>query len=233
LTVHDFPVGPPTEVPGLGPLDEGLTDAPPRKVYTCRDCGKELEYGGRGRPPTQCDEHKGQSSSASATPGGQPRKVTTRAAREAAELAAKYKGLQQKGGLITAVAEPYDGMVLFTSADRVWKQGEAVLASNDVLRTQLLQIKSSGSLGAFIATVIVNVFLPVAAHHGMLPKTIRGLPISEVLESLPRLMTKLEQATKEAGDKIAEEMARQEREARQRKEAKEARERTGPVGASA
>ncbi len=39
--------------------------------YTCSVCGKSLEYGGRGRPPTKCDEHK---ASASAPAASAPRK---------------------------------------------------------------------------------------------------------------------------------------------------------------
>ena len=45
-------------------------DEPPESThaYSCEVCGKELSYGGRGRPPTKCEEHrKNNSSNARAT----------------------------------------------------------------------------------------------------------------------------------------------------------------------
>jgi hypothetical protein len=67
-------------------------------TYTCEVCGKELPYGGRGRPPKRCDEHKksaaktppsnnGSETKSEAAPRPRPRPGKTEEAPSKAETA--------------------------------------------------------------------------------------------------------------------------------------------------
>lgn len=63
LSLEDIPVRPVTSINGLPPLTQDDTpDISGVPEYACETCGKELHYGGRGRKPKFCDEHKRSSS---------------------------------------------------------------------------------------------------------------------------------------------------------------------------
>jgi hypothetical protein len=95
--------------------DAVITDlAPPTAgpEFACRVCGKELTYGGRGRKPTLCDEHKrGNSARSSVQKGG-----NEKLAAQAVESLMQLNGLVGMGlmfggflGTASAFSERQDG----------------------------------------------------------------------------------------------------------------------------
>lgn len=59
LSLEDVPVRAVPHINGLPPLiPDDAPDVSGMPEFSCETCGKELHYGGRGRKPKYCDEHK-------------------------------------------------------------------------------------------------------------------------------------------------------------------------------
>jgi hypothetical protein len=84
--------------------------------YHCRVCGKELEYGGRGRKPTLCDEHK-KGAAKSKTPAPRASSKNASLAADAASalcnmhsmvaIGAGFVGFSETAGTIVAANDPF------------------------------------------------------------------------------------------------------------------------------
>lgn len=222
-TVLDF--GPPQEVPD---------DVPPRKSYVCEVCGTELEYGGRGRPPTRCDEHKkgaGGPPGTSRPPGGSPRRVTGRADREAKELAARVDKQLVKASLLIAPFDVYDGTTIYAMRGPVVEQFEGVMRDHDQWRAAILQAQGTSSVAGLVVACLAMA-APMLAHHGLIPNKVGAFPIGEALVQLPKITARLQRAAESGEQVMADYMARMAQEEAERKQAKEAASRQGPVNPS-
>lgn len=216
-----FPLGSVTEVEDYdGPAPDGLTgsgDTPPRKVYTCAVCDTELTYGGRGKPPKYCAEHrKGGSGNAATSPTRTARSVSTKADREAKELGARLDGQLVKVAMMVAPFDVYDGMTVAVMRKPVVEQYEGVMRTHDEWRALALKAQTNGSVVGLALSVLM-LAAPILAHHGMVPEHIGKIPVGHALQSLPSIMARMEQAAK-AGDEVLNEyMSRMRQEEASRK----------------
>ena len=83
----------PAEIPASGTDNLIADEAPPRThEYACEVCGIELTYGGRGRKPTRCAEHKRNASKAGSGRAGSNEQLAAQAA-DTLTYANKFAGL--------------------------------------------------------------------------------------------------------------------------------------------
>lgn len=187
----------------FGPPEEVSEDTPPRKVPTCEVCGTDLEYGGRGRPPTRCPEHRKGTPSTPGTTGQGRRAPSTKANREAAELAAKLDRGMSKASVFVAPFDIYDAGAIFAAKGPIVEQYEAVLATHDAWRLWAKEMGGTGSVAGLIVAVAIGA-APIAAHHGLIPARVGKFPVGEALQMLPQIMLRLQKAA-ETGDDVLQE----------------------------
>ncbi len=102
------------ETPAVSDVDESLPDdfTPPPGTptgYACEVCGVELTYGGRGRKPKRCDEHKGRTSTSG-----------TRTSRTKINVDELHDDLLEQAGVLAGLvsqALPVTGVTLGKQAD--------------------------------------------------------------------------------------------------------------------
>lgn len=200
------------------------TDTPPRKVHTCQECGTELAYGGRGRPPVFCDEHKPKKHSASS---GATRRTggTSRAEREAKQLAQRLDARLSQAALMLAPFDSYDGMAIYAMRGPVVEQFEGVMVTHDTWRASLQGVEGTGSVAGLIIACFAMA-LPILAHHGIIPATVKGYPLGQALTELPKITLRLQRAAETGEEVMQEYLARMAQEERERKQAKNG---SGPV----
>ncbi len=136
------------DAPATVPADE---PAPDRHEYACEVCGAELTYGGRGRKPRFCAEHKKSASSGSRRAAG---KGNDALARQAADTLSAYHGLVAAAltmapgiwRMPSAAAELIDRDESFNEA-----ACKALLADPKLARMILRGGGVSGALGLIIA----------------------------------------------------------------------------------
>jgi hypothetical protein len=132
-----------TSVPDITP---DLSDQP---EYACQVCGKELTYGGRGRKPKYCDEHKKSSSS---TGTRTPRVTGNNAAlaAQATEALCSIDGMMALGARLVGFAET---ATVIEEADDTFRLRvhTALLNSPDTARRILRYGSKAGDSALFIA----------------------------------------------------------------------------------
>lgn len=158
------------------PIDEPLTDTVPDLddvEYPCVVCGRESgPYGGRGRKPKRCPEHK-----TAATTGT---RRATRVTGKDANLAAQATGvLSQLNGII-AIGLMAIGMNDTASAIAAHNDGfeeqanAALLTDPDLCRLILKGGVKSAKIGLGLAYVSMGVgVMPIAVEEARVKKTER------------------------------------------------------------
>lgn len=142
--------------------------------YPCTVCGRESgPYGGRGRKPTKCDDHKGQGQGGKTTGGSKARPANDALARQATEALCQINGLLALGAVILTFTETAGAMA--ASEDDFRERTYAALLTDKPL---CLQILKAGTSSAKIALVISYAFwgvsvLPVAINEGRAKKAAR------------------------------------------------------------
>lgn len=127
-----------------------LDEAP----YRCETCGTALHYGGRGRKPRFCDEHK---------KGGASKSPASLKALEAS-LTEMYMGL----GFGVTMLDQYDGQTITASAESLAHSWIVLAEANPKVKKFLQKLTTGGGAGAvIIAHAMVGV--PILMHHGIGP----------------------------------------------------------------
>lgn len=139
-------------------------------TYRCVDCGTPLTYGGKGRPPTRCDEHKksGSKGSRDSSPRGASGSVGLRAFRE---------NFTQRGteiGIMVSALNEIDGLAIIAGVDDVADSLIAMAQTNPKLKARLERAGSKMGLLGLVASV-AGVAIPIACNHGVIPEVL-GMP---------------------------------------------------------
>lgn len=145
------------------PLDTQADTAPPLGdfEYSCEVCGVELKYGGRGRKPTKCKQHK----------AGSTRAVgpsTARASRWQQPLAealnAQFVGI----GLVTMAFDPFDGQIIMKGAPALSESLIRLAEANPSVRRGLEQFVTAGAWSG-VAMAVASIAMPIMMHHRIIP----------------------------------------------------------------
>jgi hypothetical protein len=152
------------------PDESPNTDSP--FEYACEVCGKELYYGGRGRKPKFCDEHKGGGK------GATTRKSTARNDALAFEAAAALSQLNALIGLgLLVPAVPWMGdnplflphtAVAIAHADEGFNaQAYAALQTDPALCKMILRVGSaSGKIALIVAYgMLATAVVPIGVEE--------------------------------------------------------------------
>lgn len=175
---------------------ESSDSTPSGKTAYCEECSELIPWSGRGRKPRFCKEHKRPlGESRSSAPSQTRARGTAKADKEAKELADAYLRMLQQGSIYLSLVEPYDGMAIFASAPHNAQLFQNMLAQQEKFRAALLAGRGGSATGAYIVSTIGTIVLPILAHHGLIPKTVkmngRDVPLGELLVSIPENMQKL------------------------------------------
>lgn len=134
---------------------------PTSHEYSCEVCGVELRYGGRGRKPKYCDDHKRQSGAASG-------KVSRSTSGKASQLAAQATEALAQINSLSAIGLLMAGMPLTSAAlaqcDATFREQAyaALLTQPDLCKTILKAGTTSGLAALVMAYAALGVsVLPV------------------------------------------------------------------------
>lgn len=173
------------------------TDSTPNsKTAYCEECSNVIPWKGRGRKPRFCAEHKRPLGETRTSSGSKTAaRGSSKAEKEAKELADAYLRMLQQGSIYLSLVEPYDGMAIFASSQQNAQLFQAMLAQQDRLRASMLAARGGSATGAFIVSTVATIILPILAHHKVIPTTVklngRDVPIGQLIESIPENMQKL------------------------------------------
>lgn len=161
----------PNDVP---PDTEPVSDDVPPLRCTEDGCNNSLTYGGRGRRPTKCDEHKG--------PKGTPRtgKRSTAWAKGDAVEKALTQALSWFGAGV-AFVNPDDGKVIAKGGPAVSHELVELARVDKRLRPYLEWIAAPGKYGP-LAMALAYVTLPIMANHNLLPQFIIPMIVAEPIK---------------------------------------------------
>lgn len=173
----------------------------PKSDLICKEpgCFTPLEYGGRGRKPTKCAEHK----KGARTPS--PRKLSGRSA--------KSSGVDYRPGIMGMLQLPA-GVLAFAGMNKPELAADAATvtiygpniaeALNELAKERpeiaavLDRVLSVGPYGMVIAAVMPMV-LQILANHGVLPSGLMGtVPKEALLEHMANEAKAQEEALKAA-----------------------------------
>lgn len=155
LTFTDEPVKPGDVTPDFN--DEAVE-------YPCEVCGKEAgPYGGRGRKPKRCPEHKKNAGSSSGQRVPRLSTKTTELAAQATEVLASIDGMMALGARIVGFTKTAETIEDADETFRI-RLNAALLNSPDTCRKILRYGSKGGDAALFIAiglhlATIVPVFL--------------------------------------------------------------------------
>lgn len=146
-------------------VEDVKLDTPPSDVaqaeYPCRVCGQEAgPYGGRGRKPTLCSEHK-------AAKSGSPRSKTVgknaALAGQAADTLVQYNGLV---ALVATLARyPMTGEAIRTSHETFREEAYQALLTDPALCQSIVRTGGLSGRAALIVSygMLVSVVAPITA----------------------------------------------------------------------
>lgn len=140
-------------------------DIAPPVEYSCEVCGEELFYGGRGRKPKFCDEHKKNRPPTSAT-------RTTRSPsvdRLVEQISETYRMVGT--GLTFNNGTSMDGMVLLESADKLGESWRTLLERDPKIRKMWEKFFTVSGYGAVLAAHAM-IALPIMQNHGLIKRPI-------------------------------------------------------------
>lgn len=136
---------------------DDLDDTPTASEYSCEICGAPLEYGGRGRKPTRCDDHKRKAAAKprSSSPTGDVRSAL-------AVMESMYGAVSL--GLI--MVSPQSAQVWATQIDSLQASNALVLAGDKALCKSICRLgERSGKAMFFSAHVMAAVPVVVALQQ--------------------------------------------------------------------
>lgn len=130
--------------------------------YACETCGKELTYGGRGRKPRFCAEHKKNAAQRPAMPRVSRSQKWQQPLAEA--LTAQFAAI----GMIVYTFEQFDGTAIMQGSPALSGSLVAVAETNDGVRRALETLVQTGAW-AQVAMSVAAIALPILHHHGKIP----------------------------------------------------------------
>jgi len=144
-------------------LTEDLKDEipPSNYEYACEVCGKEIFYGGRGRKPKYCDEHKTNKSSKSSTGKTKISGQGAQLAAQATEALVQLNGLFSMG--LTLVKLPMTAGAL-NDAQEGFREStyNALLTDPELCKTILRVGTTSGKVALMISySMLIAAVAPV------------------------------------------------------------------------
>jgi hypothetical protein len=128
--------------------------------YACEVCGVELKYGGRGRKPKFCADHKSGNKSNGPT--------VSRTARWQQPLAEALHAQFMTIAMVVMVFDQYDGQVIMQGSPQLAQSLIAVAEANPSVRRGLETFVTAGAW-AQVASATAAIALPIMAHHGIIP----------------------------------------------------------------
>ena len=137
-----------------------LVDSEP--LFRCEVCNTGLVYGGRGRHPRFCDEHKpGRSSTGSGKGSG-------RQTKSLKAIEDSLAGVYTFVGMGVGFVDQFDGTVICDSAGNLAQSWVQLAASNDAWRKRLEKFCTGTGIGTVIFAHAMVAF-PILQHHKLLP----------------------------------------------------------------
>lgn len=153
----------------FSPISESTVplDTPPASrddgVLRCEQCGTgPLYYGGRGRKPRFCDEHKPNKGSSSASAGG-----------SLGQLQSSVEQFYLFIAMGISMVDPYDGMVIGNKAPDLAKAWVDLARTNPKVRKMLQRMTTGSGTGAIVMAHAMTIY-PILEHHEMLPSFLGG-----------------------------------------------------------
>ena len=153
-------------------------DAPPADAtepsfdYSCEMCGTELVYGGRGRKPRFCAEHK---TGSKVQPTGKGRKTNVDT------LVNQIQDMHRMIGSALMFYPPtaLDGMVLSDNADKLGASWKSLLERDAKVREMWEKFFQVSGYGAVFGAYAFSLILPIAQNHRLIPSPNRAAqPVS-------------------------------------------------------
>lgn len=136
--------------------------------YACEVCGKELIYGGRGRKPTRCDEHKRNAGKTTGGNGG-----TSKGQVKLIEESLTQCYLMVGLGLSAVPKCALDGQLVASNAAMMAHSWAQMAETDPKLRKALMKLISAAGWGTVIAAHL-PVVLGIMGNHNMLPAAVTG-----------------------------------------------------------
>lgn len=128
-------------------------------------CNESLVYGGRGRRPRFCDEHKPNKSKSTVT----KRRTTA----WQANLHQQLLGTIGTVGIAVMAFNQFDGMCVMNGADNLAKSLVGVAEINPSVR-KALEAAMTATAWSSVAVAIAGIAIPIAANHGVLPEAFKN-----------------------------------------------------------
>lgn len=139
-------------------------DVPPVSdfEYSCEVCGVELTYGGRGRKPKRCAEHK---------TGARSGKTPARASGGRWQQPLTDALTQQfvMVGMMVYPFENFDGQTIITGSPQLATSLVGVAEQSPAVRDALQKLVTTGAW-AQVAAAVAAIAIPICMHHGIMPK---------------------------------------------------------------
>lgn len=132
--------------------------------YRCEVCGTSLTYGGRGRKPRFCAEHK---KGGTTTSNG--KKATANMVVLENNIADLYRGL----GMGLSFVDPESGMEVAGAADKLAASWITLAESNPKVKKFLIKLTTGSGVGA-VVLAHGTVAYPILKRHDMLPSFLGG-----------------------------------------------------------
>jgi hypothetical protein len=148
--------------------DAGITSTDDAR-FACEVCGTPLNYGGRGRYPRFCDEHKSGSKSSDGTPRKASRGTAqiTQSVQQLYEMAGQ--GLTLIGGFTGDEALKLDGVIIDDRAPILAGEWAKLAETDPKVREALKKLTTGSAYGGVIVTHLLLVFA-LAQNHRNNPK---------------------------------------------------------------
>lgn len=131
--------------------------------YRCEVCAAPLVYGGKGRPPVRCSEHKRNKSSGI----GKRTSSGNMKALEAA-VADMYRAL----AMGVTMLDTFDGMAIAQGAESLAHSWIVLAETDPKVKKFLVKVTTGSGWGAVIVAHAL-VALPIIEHHDMMPKILQ------------------------------------------------------------
>lgn len=131
---------------------------------SCRACGVEISYSGKGRKPSFCDTHRPKKLVTDRKPTSRknPQRMTD------AALRMELSNLIQGFGAVMLAVDPFDGSVIISGSDAL-VEALMVMANQNPTFRKWLESGSSSMTWVQLAIAVGAIALPIAAHHKIIP----------------------------------------------------------------
>lgn len=135
----------------------------PQYEYSCEVCGTELHYGGRGRKPRFCDEHKRSNRSASSGGRSSGKNIDTLIS----QIQDIYLTIGVAAGAIPPLAT--DSLIIASNAQRMAESWRPLIERDPKIRKFWERITTGGGWGTVVLAHGTVALALMQAHNVSLP----------------------------------------------------------------